>query len=180
MIRCAGSFERNGVVVSDVVVAYFIGATIHLNDNAQGYATPKTALTLAPFGAEALTRAVLQPALVKTFYTLPDREWEIAGTNLGKLEYGALHDPRDGEFEIRPVHAFRARVKYSPQKLSLEFSGRTANGFEVCHAAGKVEKLNLAPWNFKVRFDVESEGLREFLQLPEHHLAHFLELLDAL
>jgi hypothetical protein len=119
VIYCPGTFECNGVVKSDVVVAYFIGATIHLNDNARGYTTPKTALTLAPFGADTLTRGVPQPALSKTCCTLPDREWEIAGTDLGALEYGPLRDPRDGEFELRPVRAFRA--------LGLQgmFRGRT-------------------------------------------------------
>jgi hypothetical protein len=178
--RCAGSFTCDGVVVSDVVVVYFIGATIHLHDNVQGYVTPKTALTLAPFGAEALTQAVFRLALGKARYTLPDREWEIAGTDLGELKYGPLHDPRDGEFEIRPVQGFRVRARYSPQKLSLEFSGRTESGFEVGHADGTVEKLDLAPWDFRVCFEVERDGLQEFLQLPERHLKYFLELLDAL
>jgi hypothetical protein len=175
-----GSFERRGVVVSDVVGACFFGATIRLHDNVQGYARAKTKLCLAPFGAEALTQAVLKPALGKTCYTLPDCEWEIAGTGLGELEYGPLNDPRDGEFEIRPVQVFRARVTYSPQKLSLEVSGRTTRGLEVCHAAGKVEKLGLEPWEFRVRFEVEREGLQEFLQLPEGHLDSFLAQLDAL
>jgi hypothetical protein len=175
-----GSFERHGVVVSDVVGAHFFGASIRLHDNVQAYARLKTGLRLAPFGVEVLTQAVLKPALGKTSYTLQDREWEVAGRHLGELEYGPLGDPRDGEFEIRPVHAFRAMMTYSRQKLSLEFLGRTESGFEVCHAGGTVERLDLAPWEFTVRFDVERKGLQEFLQLPQNHLDSFLARLDAL
>jgi len=184
VVYCPGSFERNGVVLSDVVSAYFIDGSIYLGAHVlpeKGRPFfPKTKLRLSPFDPAAVMRPVLQPALGKTSYTLPDREWQVAGTHLGALEYGPLGYPGDGEFEERPVHAFTARAAYSPQKLSLEFSGRTESGFEVCHYAGKVEKLGLAPEEFRVRFEVEREGLQEFLQLPVGKIDSFLERLDAL
>ena len=183
VIYCAGSFELNGVVVSDVVAASFIHGAIHLGADGRpgsGRFGPKTRLALSPVDPAALIGSVLQPALGKTSYTLPEREWQIAGTHLGELEYGPLGHPADGEFDVRPVHAFTARVAYSPQKLFLEFSGRTESGFEVCHCAGKVEKLGLAPKDFRVRFEVEREGLQEFLQLPEGWINSFQARLDKL
>ena len=183
VVYCSGSFELNGVVVSDVVSASFIRGTIHLGADGRpgsGKFGPKTSLALSPVDPAALIRSVLQPELGKTSYTLRDREWQIAGTHLGELEYGPLGHPADGEFDVRPVHAFTARAAYSPQKLFLEFSGRTESGFEVCRCAGTVEKLGLAPEDFRVRFEVEREEVQEFLQLPENWNNTFLAQLDKL
>ena len=183
VVYCPGSFELNGVVVSHVVSASFIRGAIHLGADGRpgtGKFGPKTRLALSPVDPAALIGSVLQPELGKTSWTLPDREWQIAGTHLGELEYGPLWHPADGEFEVRPVHAFTARVAYPRQKLALEFSGRTENGFEVCHSAGKVEKLGLAPKDFRVRFEVGREQLQEFLQLPEGSIDSFLAQLDKL
>ena len=181
-IYCPGRFECNGFVQSDVVSAVFRHGTLYLGADVQPVEGrpffPKTELRLSPFDPATLMGSVLQPVLGKTSWTLPDREWQVAGTHLGELEYGPLGYPGDGEFEVRPVHAFTAKVAYSPQKLSLEFSGRTENGFEVCHCVGKVEMLGLAPWDFKVRFEVGREQLQEFLQLPEGKIGSFLVQLD--
>ncbi|SDE19286.1 hypothetical protein SAMN05428966_107232 [Massilia sp. PDC64] len=181
-ISCPGRFERGGSVESHMVTAVFMHGSLYLGADVQPLNGlpffPKTKLTLSPFDPATLMGSVLQPVLGKTTWTLPDREWQIAGTHLGELEYGPLGHPADGEFEVRPVHAFTARVAYSPQKLSLEFSGRTESGFEVCHYAGKVEKLGLTPWEFRVRFEVGRESLQEFLQLPEGKIDSFLAQLD--
>ena len=172
-----GMMALNGVVETDTVRAYFIGSSIHLSDGTKDFRCNKE-LVVSPFGAASLTYVSPKSALGKLSYPMSAREWQIAGTGLGAFSWGPLGHPGDGEFELRPVKSFNASALYSPKKVALDFAGRTEAGLEVCYFAQTVERLNLAPWDFHVQFEVSRERLQEFLGVPVDWLNAFLKRLD--
>lgn len=160
--RHPGTFEINGAAESQSVWACVIGDTIRISNCARSGADRKE-LVLTCFGARSLTFACPLPRTGQMVYPEPANEWHIAGTCVGEISWGPRGHPADGEFEVRPIKAYRASAQASPQSLVLEFTGRTEGGMALCHFANSVEQIGLAPWDFRIRFVVERERFAEFL-----------------
>ena len=126
----------------------------------------KTKIYISPFNKFMVF--VQNPKLMKEgFY------YEVKGTDLGSISVGPLGHPGDGEYDIRPVTAFRLEVNYSLDCIKIDVKGTTTTGTDGFDA-----NKTLSPWKFSAHFEIPKERLQEFFGLPDFVKSNVFKLFD--
>lgn len=164
-----GFIQINGINQTGKVAVFVSDYEAVISDTREPSGLIKEKLYLHPFNLHMLRNSQSNVMKSGFFYS-------VSGTSVGSYAQGPLGNPRDCEFNQRPVKRFDIHSQYTAELLTVKIEGTTEAGV---HAFPQNQGKPLPPWAFKIQFAVPRSDMKRFFGFADFNYPAFEQLLDG-